>query len=155
MDLNLSRAEVERYKNIMTAKIQQSDDAKNEYANQLQKTNNLQQQHYQELLPEVCVFLFLFQKQAAFLITYYFAFQVFNRLQELDEKRTRGIREFIIEAANVESNVAPIIGRCLEGIIKAGEAINEREDSYKVIERFLYPQSQKKKIYYIQKVILK
>ncbi|XP_065359195.1 formin-binding protein 1-like isoform X5 [Calliphora vicina] len=113
MDLNLSRAEVERYKNIMTAKIQQSDDAKNEYANQLQKTNNLQQQHYQELLPEV-----------------------FNRLQELDEKRTRGIREFIIEAANVESNVAPIIGRCLEGIIKAGEAINEREDSYKVIERF-------------------
>ncbi|XP_046808766.1 formin-binding protein 1-like isoform X3 [Lucilia cuprina] len=113
MDLNLSRAEVERYKNIMTAKIQQSDDAKNEYANQLQKTNNLQQQHYNELLPEV-----------------------FNRLQELDEKRTRGIREFIIESANVESNVAPIIGRCLEGIVKAGEAINEREDSYKVIERY-------------------
>lgn len=53
MDLNLSRAEVERYKNIMTAKIQQSDDAKNEYANQLQKTNNLQQQHYNELLPDV------------------------------------------------------------------------------------------------------
>ncbi|TMW39989.1 hypothetical protein DOY81_014931, partial [Sarcophaga bullata] len=50
MDLNLSRAEVERYKNIMTAKIQQSDDAKNEYANQLQKTNNLQQRHYNELL---------------------------------------------------------------------------------------------------------
>ncbi|KAL9909407.1 formin-binding protein 1-like isoform X15 [Glossina fuscipes] len=113
MDLNLSRAEVERYKNIMTAKIQQSDDAKNEYANQLQKTNNLQQQHYNELLPEV-----------------------FNRLQELDEKRTRGIREFIIGAADVESSVAPIIARCLEGMVKAGESINEKEDSYKVIERY-------------------
>ncbi|TMW46140.1 hypothetical protein DOY81_008777, partial [Sarcophaga bullata] len=113
MDLNLSRAEVERLKNIMTAKIQQSDDAKNEYANQLQKTNNLQQRHYNELLPEV-----------------------FNRLQELDEKRTRGIREFIIGAADVESSVAPIIARCLEGIVKAGESINEKEDSYKVIERY-------------------
>ncbi|XP_075159739.1 formin-binding protein 1-like Cip4 isoform X1 [Haematobia irritans] len=113
MDLNLSRAEVERYKNIMTAKIQQSDDAKNEYANQLQKSNHLQQQHYHELLPEV-----------------------FNRLQELDEKRTRGIREFIIGAADVESSVAPIIARCLEGMVKAGESINEKEDSYKVIERY-------------------
>ncbi|KAH8418188.1 hypothetical protein KR222_000144 [Zaprionus bogoriensis] len=113
MDLNLSRAEVERYKNIMTSKIQQSDDAKNEYANQLQKTNNLQQQHYGTLLPAV-----------------------FNRLQELDEKRTCGIKEFIIGAANVESSVAPIIARCLEGIVKAGESINEKEDSLKVIERY-------------------
>ncbi|XP_034483578.1 formin-binding protein 1-like [Drosophila innubila] len=113
MDFNLSRAEVERYKNIMTSKIQQSDDAKNEYANQLQKTNNLQQQHYGILLPAV-----------------------FNRLQELDEKRTRGIREFIIGAANVESSVAPIIARCMEGIVKAGESINEQEDSLKVIERY-------------------
>ncbi|XP_067643932.1 formin-binding protein 1-like isoform X6 [Eurosta solidaginis] len=113
MDLNLSRAEVERYKNIMTAKIQQSDDAKNEYANQLQKTNNLQQQHYSTLLPTV-----------------------FNRLQELDEKRTGGIREFIIGTAEVESAVAPIIARCMEGIVKAGESINEKEDSFKVIERY-------------------
>lgn len=115
MDLNLSRAEVERYKNIMTSKIQQSDDAKNEYANQLQKTNNLQQQHYGILLPAV-----------------------FNRLQELDEKRTRGIREFIIGAADVESSVAPIIARCMEGIVKAGESIDEKEDSLKVIERWVY-----------------
>ncbi|CAD7002390.1 unnamed protein product [Ceratitis capitata] len=113
MDLNLSRAEVERYKNIMTSKIQQSDDAKNEYANQLQKTNNLQRQHYSVALPTV-----------------------FNRLQELDEKRTGGIREFIIGTAEVESAVAPIIARCMEGIVKAGESINEKEDSFKVIERY-------------------
>lgn len=52
-DLNLSRAEVEKQRLNMTIKIQQSDDAKNEYANQLQKTNKLQQQHYESALPDV------------------------------------------------------------------------------------------------------
>ncbi|XP_055387140.1 formin-binding protein 1-like [Condylostylus longicornis] len=112
-DFNLSRAEVEKQKHNMTMKIQQSDDAKNEYANQLQKTNNLQQQHFDILLPNV-----------------------FNRLQEIDEKRTRGMKEFIKGAADVESSVAPIIARCLEGIVKAAESINEKEDSAKVIERY-------------------
>lgn len=61
--------------------------------------------------------------------------QVFNRLQEIDEKRTRGLKEFINGTADAESSVAPIIGRCLEGICKAAESINEKEDSNKVIER--------------------
>jgi len=41
-DLNLSRAEVEKQRNNMTYKSQICEDAKNEYANQLQKTNDLQ-----------------------------------------------------------------------------------------------------------------
>ena len=41
-DLNLSRAEVEKQRMNSTIKSQQCDDAKNEYANQLQKTNDLQ-----------------------------------------------------------------------------------------------------------------
>lgn len=96
----------------MTLKCAQSDDAKNEYANQLQKSNKLQLSHYQTSLPTV-----------------------FNKLQELDEKRTQGIKEFIKSAADVESQVAPIIARCLEGIVKASESINGKEDSFKVIER--------------------
>lgn len=55
-DLNLSRAEVEKQRLNMTIKSQQSDDAKNEYANQLQKTNKLQQQHYESALPDVSLF---------------------------------------------------------------------------------------------------
>lgn len=54
-DLNLSRAEVEKQRNNMTMKSQQSEDAKNEYANQLQKTNKLQQSHYEISLPDVSV----------------------------------------------------------------------------------------------------
>ncbi|XP_059615463.1 formin-binding protein 1-like isoform X6 [Phlebotomus argentipes] len=112
-DLNLSRADVEKHKHNMTMKCQQSDDSKNEYANQLQKSNKLQQTHYETSLPEV-----------------------FNRLQEIDEKRTKGLKEFIKSAADAESSVAPIIARCLEGIVKASESIDEKEDSLKVIERY-------------------
>ena len=39
-DLNLSRAEVEKQRVNSTIKSQQCDDSKNEYANQLQKTND-------------------------------------------------------------------------------------------------------------------
>ncbi|CRK99047.1 CLUMA_CG012111, isoform B [Clunio marinus] len=112
-DFNLSRAEVEKQRHNMTLKCAQSDDAKNEYANQLQKTNKLQLSHFESSLPAV-----------------------FNKLQELDEKRTQGIKEFIRAAADVESQVAPIIARCLEGIVKASESIKEKEDSVKVIERY-------------------
>lgn len=56
-------------------------------------------------------------------------------MQEIDEKRTRGLKEFIKGAADAESSVAPIIGRCLEGVSIAAESINEKEDSHKVIEK--------------------
>ena len=41
-DLNLSRAEVEKQRVNSTLKSQQCEDSKNEYANQLQKTNQTQ-----------------------------------------------------------------------------------------------------------------
>jgi len=41
-DLNLSRAEVEKQRMNSSIKGQNSEDYKNEYANQLQKTNNIQ-----------------------------------------------------------------------------------------------------------------
>lgn len=105
---------MEKQRHNMTLKCAQSDDAKNEYANQLQKSNKLQNSHYNTSLPSV-----------------------FNRLQELDEKRTIGLKEFFRLAADVESQVAPIIARCLEGIVRAAESINGREDSIKVIERWV------------------
>jgi hypothetical protein len=41
-DFNLSRAEVEKQRMNMTIKSQQCEETKNEYANQLQKANDLQ-----------------------------------------------------------------------------------------------------------------
>ncbi|XP_050098341.1 formin-binding protein 1-like isoform X2 [Anopheles aquasalis] len=112
-DFHLSRADVEKQRVNMNMRNTVSEDAKSEYANQLQITNKLQQQHYQVALPEV-----------------------FNRLQELDEKRTRGMKEFIKRSADVEYEVSPIIARCLEGMVKAADSINEKDDSMIVIEKY-------------------
>ena len=50
-DLNLSRAEVEKQRMNSTIKTQQCEDAKNEYANQLQKTNEWQVRRWLEPEP--------------------------------------------------------------------------------------------------------
>lgn len=105
-DLNLSRAEVEKQRLNMTMKSQICDSAKNEYADQLQRTNDLQRQHYRNILPEV-----------------------FRQLQELDEKRIKNIKNFIHGTVEIERNVFPIISQCLDGIVRAGDCINEKEVS--------------------------
>ncbi|XP_033607187.1 formin-binding protein 1-like isoform X5 [Cryptotermes secundus] len=112
-DLNLSRAEVEKQRMNMSIKSQQCEETKNEYANQLQKTNDLQNQHYHTMMPDV-----------------------FHHLQELDEKRIKNIKNFMIQSVDIERNVFPIISKCLDGIVRAAEQINEKEDTQMVIERY-------------------
>ncbi|XP_015185862.1 formin-binding protein 1-like isoform X3 [Polistes fuscatus] len=112
-DLNLSRAEVEKQRMNMTLKTQQSEEAKTEYANQLQKTNDMQTLHYHTSMPEV-----------------------FQHLQELDEKRIKNMRNYMIKSVEIERAVAPIIAQCLDGIEKAANEINEKEDTLLVIERY-------------------
>ncbi|XP_034948223.1 formin-binding protein 1-like isoform X2 [Chelonus insularis] len=112
-DLNLSRAEVEKQRMNMTLKTQQSEEAKTEYANQLQKTNEMQTLHYHTAMP-----------------------QVFQHLQELDEKRIKNMRNYMLKSVEIERSVAPIISQCLDGIEKAANEINEKEDTLLVIERY-------------------
>lgn len=71
---------------------------------QLQRTNELQRQHFRSGLPEV-----------------------FRQLQELDEKRIKNIKNFIRSSVDIERNVFPIINKCLDGILKAADIINEKE----------------------------
>ncbi|XP_076258097.1 formin-binding protein 1-like Cip4 isoform X3 [Rhynchophorus ferrugineus] len=112
-DFNLSRAEVEKYRSNMAHKTQACDLAKNEYAVQLQATNQLQKQHFRSGLPEV-----------------------FRQLQDLDEKRIKNIKNFIKSSVEIERNVFPIINKCLDGILKAADIINEKEDTSLVIEKY-------------------
>lgn len=58
---------------------------------------------------------------------------VFNQLQELDEKRISSVRQFMADSANVESNVFPIINKCLDGIKNAANQINEKQVKYVII----------------------
>lgn len=52
---------------------------------------------------------------------------VFHQLQELDEKRIKNIKNFMIQSVDIERNVFPIISKCLDGIVRASEQINEKE----------------------------
>ena len=84
-------------------KGQQIDDSKNEYANQLQKTNELQNQFYTQLMPAV-----------------------FQFLQDMDEKRMKCIQNFMRKSAQIEQDILPIISKCLEGILRCTDAMNEK-----------------------------
>lgn len=112
-DLNLSRAEVEKARSLQSLRNQQCDDSKNEYANQLQKTNDLQNQHFSELMPNI-----------------------FQKLQEMDEGRVSAFRIFLRKSADIERNVFPIISQCLDGISKAADSVDPAEDSKIVVDRF-------------------
>jgi len=112
-DLNLSRADVEKQRMNSNIKRQQMDDSKNEYANQLQKTNELQNQFYTKLMPAV-----------------------FQSLQDMDEKRVKCIQNFMRKSAQTEQDVLPIISQCLEGIQRCTDAMDEKEDSSLVVEKY-------------------
>jgi hypothetical protein len=65
---------------------------------------SLQSQHYRTMMPDM-----------------------FLQLQELDEKRIKNIKNFMVQSADIEKNVFPIISKCLDGIVRAAEQIDEKE----------------------------
>ncbi|XP_068628693.1 formin-binding protein 1-like [Battus philenor] len=112
-DLNLSRAELEKQKANVKSRSQACEEAKLEYTDQLRKTNEAQRQHYEQRLPHV-----------------------FKQLQDLDEKRIKNIKNFMLSSVDVERKVFPIIMQCLDGMELAANSINEKEDTQLVIERY-------------------
>lgn len=112
-DINLSRAEVEKQKNISISKTQFSEDCKNDYAAQLENTNKHQRDYYSSLLPNV-----------------------FQQLQDMDEKRISKQKHFLKNIADTEKKVSPIINKCIEGMYKAVESISPEEDSRLVVELY-------------------
>lgn len=112
-DLNLSRAEVEKSRLISLSKSSMCDDAKSDYATHLQRTNELQRQHYTDLMP-----------------------RVFHQLQDMEERRSQCIRNYILQCAQIRQKVMPIIEKCIEGIIDASNTIDPKEDSRLVIEKY-------------------
>lgn len=112
-DIHLSRADVEKAKNLMHAKQQHCEQCKNEYALELQKTNNFQSDHYQKQMPDI-----------------------FSQLQTLEENRVNRIQSFIKQSADIERRTIPIINTCLDGMVNAAESISAAEDAKIVIERY-------------------
>uniref|UniRef100_A0A8C6SCX5 Thyroid hormone receptor interactor 10a n=1 Tax=Neogobius melanostomus TaxID=47308 RepID=A0A8C6SCX5_9GOBI len=111
-DINATKADVEKAKQQAHMRAHVAEDCKNDYAAQLQKYNKEQNNFYFNEMP-----------------------LIFNKLQDLDERRVRKLGQGYILFSDTEKQVMPIIGKCLEGITKAGTSVNERNDSMVIIEQ--------------------
>uniref|UniRef100_A0A7N6A8W5 Thyroid hormone receptor interactor 10b n=1 Tax=Anabas testudineus TaxID=64144 RepID=A0A7N6A8W5_ANATE len=111
-DINATKADVEKAKQQAHMRAHIAEECKNDYAAQLQKYNKEQSQFYFNDMP-----------------------LIFNKLQDLDERRVKKLAQGYILFSDTEKHVMPIIGKCLEGITKAGTNVNERNDSIAVIEQ--------------------
>ncbi|XP_031723715.1 cdc42-interacting protein 4 homolog isoform X3 [Anarrhichthys ocellatus] len=111
-DINATKADVEKAKQQAHMRSHVAEECKNDYAAQLQKYNKEQNQFYFNDMP-----------------------LIFNKLQDLDERRVRKLAQGYILFSDTEKHVMPIIGKCLEGVTKAGTNVNERNDSMVVIEQ--------------------
>uniref|UniRef100_A0A3B4XMT6 Thyroid hormone receptor interactor 10a n=1 Tax=Seriola lalandi dorsalis TaxID=1841481 RepID=A0A3B4XMT6_SERLL len=111
-DINATKADVEKAKQQAHMRAHVAEECKNDYAAQLQKYNKEQNQFYFNDMP-----------------------LIFNKLQDLDERRVRKLAQGYVLFSDTEKHVMPIIGKCLEGITKAGTNVNERNDSMVVIEQ--------------------
>uniref|UniRef100_A0A7N8X3Q7 Thyroid hormone receptor interactor 10a n=1 Tax=Mastacembelus armatus TaxID=205130 RepID=A0A7N8X3Q7_9TELE len=96
-DINATKADVEKAKQQAHMRAHVAEECKNDYAAQLQKFNKEQSQFYFNDMP-----------------------LIFNKLQDLDERRIKKLKQGYILFSDTEKHVMPIIGKCLEGITKAG-----------------------------------
>ncbi|XP_030645711.1 cdc42-interacting protein 4 homolog [Chanos chanos] len=111
-DINATKADVEKAKQQAHMRTHIAEECKNDYAAQLQKYNKEQSQFYFTDMP-----------------------LIFNKLQDMDERRVGKLAQGYILFAETEKQVMPIIGKCLEGIVRAGTNVNEKNDSMALIEQ--------------------
>ncbi|KYO37558.1 formin-binding protein 1-like [Alligator mississippiensis] len=110
-DINATKADVEKAKQQAHVRGHMAEESKNEYAACLQHFNQDQSRFYFLEMP-----------------------QIFNKLQEMDERRTARLREGYGLFSETERQVMPIVGKCLEGMKVAAEAVDEKSDSQLLIE---------------------
>ncbi|XP_036604863.1 formin-binding protein 1 isoform X1 [Trichosurus vulpecula] len=112
-DINVTKADVEKARQQAQLRHQMAEDSKADYSSTLQKFNHEQHEHYYTHIPSI-----------------------FQKIQEMDERRIVRIGESMKTYAEVDRQVIPIIGKCLDGIAKAAESIDQKNDSQLVIEAY-------------------
>ncbi|XP_038600910.1 formin-binding protein 1 isoform X15 [Tachyglossus aculeatus] len=112
-DINVTKADVEKARQQAQLRHQMAEESKGDYSLTLQKFNHEQQEHYRTQIPNI-----------------------FQKIQEMEEKRIVRIGESMKTYAEVDRQVIPIIGKCLDEIVKAAESIDKKNDSQLVIEAY-------------------
>ncbi|XP_070286554.1 formin-binding protein 1 isoform X5 [Myotis yumanensis] len=112
-DINVTKADVEKARQQAQVRHQMAEDSKADYSSILQKFNHEQREYYHTHIPNI-----------------------FQKIQEMEERRIVRLGESMKTYAEVDRQVIPIIGKCLDGIVKAAECIDEKTDSQLVIEAY-------------------
>ncbi|XP_074472999.1 formin-binding protein 1 isoform X14 [Sebastes fasciatus] len=117
-DINVTKADVEKrssHKARQQAQMrhQMASDSKSDYSSFLQKFNQEQNEHYFTVIPNI-----------------------FQKLQDMEEKRIDRIGVCMKTFADVDRQVLPIVGKCLDGMTKAAESIEPKTDSKQVVESY-------------------
>ncbi|XP_021508681.1 formin-binding protein 1 isoform X25 [Meriones unguiculatus] len=112
-DINVTKADVEKARQQAQIRHQMAEDSKADYSSTLQRFNQEQWEYYHTHIPNI-----------------------FQKIQEMEERRIVRIGESMKTYAEVDRQVIPIIGKCLDGIVKAAESINQKNDSQLVVEAY-------------------
>ncbi|XP_053328795.1 formin-binding protein 1 isoform X2 [Spea bombifrons] len=112
-DINVTKADVEKARQQAQIRHQMADDSKGDYSSVLQKFNKEQHDHYYTHIPNI-----------------------FQKLQDMEERRIGRLGDSLKTYSDIDRQVVPIIGKCLDGITKAAESINVKQDSQMVVESF-------------------
>ncbi|XP_035847085.1 formin-binding protein 1 homolog isoform X19 [Sander lucioperca] len=112
-DINVTKADVEKARQQAQVRHQMAADSKSEYSSYLQKFNQEQNDHYFTIIPNI-----------------------FQKLQDMEERRIDRIGVCMKTFADVDRQVLPIVGKCLDGMTKAAESIEPKTDSKQVVESF-------------------
>ncbi|XP_048839882.1 formin-binding protein 1a isoform X6 [Brienomyrus brachyistius] len=117
-DINVTKADVEKRSSLKARqqaqlRHQMAEDSKNEYTSCLQKFNQEQNEHYYTLIPHI-----------------------FQRIQDMEERRIEKVGESMKMFAEIDRQVLPIVGKCLDGMTKSAESVEPKLDSNQVIESY-------------------
>ncbi|KAA8584379.1 hypothetical protein FQN60_008164, partial [Etheostoma spectabile] len=112
-DINVTKADVEKARQQAQVRHQMAADSKSEYSSYLQKFNQEQNEHYFTVIPNI-----------------------FQKLQDMEERRIDRIGVCMKTFADVDRQVLPIVGKCLDGMTKAAESIEPKTDSKQVVESY-------------------
>ncbi|XP_049593286.1 formin-binding protein 1 isoform X6 [Syngnathus scovelli] len=117
-DINVTKADVEKRSSLKArqqaqVRHQMAADSKGDYSSYLHKFNQEQNEHYYTIIPNI-----------------------FQKLQDMEEKRIERLGTCMKTFADVDRQVIPIVGKCLDGMSKAAEAIEAKTDSKQVVESY-------------------
>ncbi|XP_027412373.1 formin-binding protein 1 isoform X7 [Bos indicus] len=112
-DINVTKADVEKARQQAQTRHQMAEDSKTDYSSILQKFNHEQHEYYHTHVPNI-----------------------FQKIQEMEERRIVRMGESVKTYAELDRQVIPIIGKCLDEIVKAAESIDPKNDSQLVVEAY-------------------